>query len=64
MKPLMFKIIEKEEPIIYYKIILFYEDGTTQEITIVDKPKGLELNKPYSIADIYDYVVIDNMKGL
>ena len=62
MKPLEFKIekINDNE----YGIVFYYEDGTTQKIEISDMPKGLELNKHYSIADIYGYKVVDDRKGL
>ena len=65
-KPLEFKIEEtyKGEIITNYEITFFYEDGTTQSLIIEKKPKGLELNKHYSIADIYGYKVIDDRKGL
>ena len=43
---------------------LFYDDGTTEEIVIDKKPSGVELNKHYSITDIYGYKVIDDRKGL
>lgn len=70
MKPLEFKIEEgfdsaNEED--YYVIVFFYEDGITRElITYDDLPDdlGLELNKHYSIADIYGYQVVDDRKGL
>ncbi len=67
MKPLQFKIEEdydlaNEE--YYYRLVFFYEDGTTEIIkTFDDKPKGLELNKPYSIEDICGYAVVMNNKG-
>ena len=65
MKPLEFKIEKVENPN-DLKMIFFYEDGTTDEIyfMFVDKPKGLELNKHYSIADIYGYKVKDDREGL
>lgn len=43
---------------------LFYDDGTTEEIIIGEKPSGVELNKHYSISDIYGYKVVDDRKGL
>ena len=66
MKPLEFKIEETytSDVITGYVIVFFYEDGTTEKITLGDKPKGLELNRHYSIADIYGYTVIDDRKGL
>lgn len=62
-KPLEFKITR-------YKydckttITFYYEDGTTSEINIDAIPAGLELNKHYSIADIYGYQVKDDREGL
>jgi hypothetical protein len=68
MKPLEFKIEEKYDSVNeeeFYAMVLFYEDGTTQEIYFYDKlPDGLELNKHYSIADIYGYKVVDDREGL
>lgn len=57
--------------IIFYKsdgsnwlMKLFYDNGTTEEIVIDEKPSGVELNKHYSITDIYGYKVVDDRKGL
>jgi hypothetical protein len=68
MKPLEFKIeknfdsVNEED---YYTMVFYYEDGTTQEFDFYeDLPEGLELNKHYSIADIYGYKVIDDREGL
>ena len=61
MKPLEFKI-EKGET--YYNMVFYYEDGTTQYVYIDFIPIGLELNKHYSIADIYGYKVKDDREGL
>ena len=65
MKPLEFKIekeevdnIETNEVIACYRYIYFYADGTTKEYM------AIELNKHYSIADIYGYKVVDDRKGL
>lgn len=66
-KPLEFKIEEKttsDNFVIGYAIVFFYEGGTTQELTIVDKPLGLELNKHYFIGDLYGEPVVDDRKGL
>lgn len=66
MKPLEFKIERTKTGEVFssYVLILFYEDGTTEKISLGDKPKGLELNKHYSIADIYGYKVVDDREGL
>lgn len=68
MKPLEFMITKdydeknKEE---YYTMIFFYENGDKEEIYFfADLPKGIELNKHYSITDTYGYTVIDDRKGL
>lgn len=63
MKPLEFKIEKVENPN-DLKMVFYYEDGTTQKIEISDVPKGLELGKHYSIADIYGYKVKDDREGL
>lgn len=67
-KPLEFKIEERYDSVNeeeYHTMVFFYEDGTTQEIDFFDEmPKGLELNRHYSIADIYGYKVVDDRKGL
>lgn len=65
MKPLEFKIEERKiDNEVFFGIVFYYEDGTTQKIEISDVPKGLELNKHYSIADIYGYQVKDDREGL
>lgn len=43
---------------------LFYDNGTTEEIVISEKPSGVELNKHYSLTDIYGYKVVDDRRGL
>ena len=64
-KPLEFKIEETFVESKFYVITFFYEDGTTDSITLgISYPKGLELNRHYSIADIYGYAVVDDRKGL
>lgn len=65
MKPLEFKIEKVENPN-DLQMVFYYEDGTTDEIyfMFVDLPKGLELGKHYSIADIYGYKVVDDREGL
>ena len=45
-------------------MVFYYEDGTLQVFSLADKPKGLELNKHYSITDIYGEPVVDDRKGL
>ena len=45
-------------------IKFYYADGNTEEISILQIPKGIELNKHYSITDLYGYKVIDDRKGL
>lgn len=65
-KPLEFKI-EKRYNVFEntdYNLIFYYENGDTYEIQLDEIPKGLELNKHYSIADIYGYPVVDDRKGL
>lgn len=62
MKPLEFKIEQINDN--EYGIVFYYENGKTNSIEISDIPSGLELNKHYSIADIYGYKVIDDRKGL
>jgi len=68
MKPLEFKIEENFDSVNeedFYTMIFFYEDGTTSEFDFYeDLPEGIELNKHYSIADIYGYKVVDDRKGL
>ena len=68
MKPLEFKITQYNDETIEacpFKITFYYEDGTTSEINFIGViPKGLELNKHYSIADIYGYQVKDDREGL
>ena len=71
MKPLEFKIekeevdnIETNEVIACYRYIYFYADGTTKEYMASIIPKGLELNRHYSIADIYGYQVKNDREGL
>ena len=66
MKPLEFMIEEnkknKQHPL---KMIFFYGNGYIKnEIVISRIPEGLELNKHYSIADIYGYKVVDDREGL
>ncbi len=70
-KPLEFKIVKEEvdnietnEVIACYRYIYFYADGTTKEYITGIIPDGLELNKHYSIVDIYGYKVVDDRKGL
>jgi len=67
MKPLEFKIEERytDDNVKYYQIVFFYEDGTTDNFCIgFYLPKGFELNRHYSIADIYGYKVVDDREGL
>lgn len=55
MKILEFKITSDE--VSNYFITFFNEDKTHFTTSIGALPKGLELNKHYSITDIYGYVV-------
>lgn len=67
MKPLEFKIEERlceGLNATYYIVTFYYEDGTQNEYQINNLPKGLELNKHYSIADIYGYQVKNDREGL
>ena len=65
MKPLEFKITGIEEnKEIHFFMTFYYEDGSNVDIEIAGVPKGLELNKHYSIADIYGYKVKDDREGL
>lgn len=64
MKPLEFKIELVCEKPLTYKYTYFYEQGETDWYYANDKPKDLELNKHYSIADIYGYKVKDDREGL
>lgn len=68
MKPLEFKIEEKYDSVNeenFYAMVLFYEDGTTQEIYFYDDlPDGLVLGRHYHIDDMYGYSVIDDREGL
>lgn len=63
MKPLEFKIeLTNTEP--KYLMRFYYENGEQDFALITRLPKGLELNKHYSITDIYGYKVVDDRKGL
>lgn len=65
MKPLEFKIVrDEDESDEMYITIYYYEDGSTDESYSHNLPKGLELDKHYSITDIYGYKVVDDRKGL
>ena len=63
-KPVEFKIeiVDHEKPL--YKYTYFYEDGNLDWYFAEDIPAGLELNKHYSITDLYGYKVIDDRKDL
>ena len=61
MKPLEFKIEERDNCAV---IIFFYENGKTYTDSLSNIPKGLELNKHHSIADIYGYQVKNDREGL
>ncbi|MBR3208831.1 MAG: hypothetical protein IKF82_01040 [Bacilli bacterium] len=61
MKPLEFKI-EKINEDFYMRF--YYENGSDFLIQIEQLPDGLELNKHYSIADLYGYKVKDDREGL
>ena len=71
MKPLEFVITKGEYYQQYetyeYIFTFFYEDGSKKEMKTLDYVLtnfGLELNKHYSIADIYGYQVKDDREGL
>jgi len=79
MKPLEFKIEEIENnDLLGYALVFYFEDGSNKKIYLpyrtldtikgqgpdVVKYLGLELNKHYSIADIYGYKVKDDREGL
>lgn len=66
MKPLEFKIEETEiDNLKYYGIVFMYENGDIEQFLLGKQiPTGLELNKHYSIADIYGYKVKDDREGL
>ena len=63
-KPLEFKIqkinVDNKE---VFEIIFYYENGVNS-MNIDYLPDGLELNKHYSISDIYGYKVKDDREGL
>lgn len=68
MKPLEFKIEEKENMIL---ITFFYEKGKSKSLILSNNSKdefeaftGLKVGNHYSIADIYGYQVVDDRKGL
>ena len=60
-RPLEFKIEERDNCVV---IIFYYENGKTYTDCLTNIPKGLELNKHYSIADIYGYQVKNDREGL
>ena len=62
-KPLEFKITKNKDSKNYI-LTFYYEDGTCDLSLMTILPAGLELNRHYSIADIYGYKVIDDRKGL
>ena len=68
MKPLEFKIEEttgvNQKDL--YKMVFYYENGKSTYLLFQKNciPLGLELNKHYSIADIYGYKVVDDREGL
>lgn len=68
MKPLEFKIEEYYDSVNedeYYLMIFYYENGDTSDVMIYDDlPEGLELNKHYSISDLYGYKVKNDREGL
>ena len=68
MKPLEFKIEEKydyeDKKHTPYRMIFYYENKEEEYLSITNIPKGLELNKHYSIADLYGYKVVDDREGL
>ena len=73
-KPLEFVIEKKKIDKLNYTITFFYDnyyedDSRKHKINSISigislLPDGLELNKHYSIADIYGYQVVDDRKGL
>lgn len=73
MKPLEFKIEKRKLGSNYFTITFYYEkedkEAGNNKIDFVcygisNIPNGLELNKHYSITDIYGYVVEDDREGL
>lgn len=47
-----------------YEITFYYTDGSTFKMVIGLLPKGIILNRHYSITDLYGYGVIDDREGL
>ena len=68
-KPLEFKIVKYDlinkagKPYNDYYIV-FMNIESQESIHIPRIPNGLELNKHYSIADLYGYPVKDDREGL
>ena len=62
MKPLEFMFRRNGHGIL--KMVVFYDNGKSDDFTIEAIPTGLELGKHYSIADIYGYKVKDDREGL
>ena len=65
-KPLEFKIeeVKGDGILVGYNFVFYYENGDVSYVATTDYPDGLELNRHYSIADIYGYKVVDDRKGL
>lgn len=61
-KPLEFVIYKSDGA--NFLIKFYYDDKTTEEIVIQEKPNDIKLNKHYAITDTYGYSVVDDRKGL
>ena len=61
MKPLEFKIEKNEDD---YRFVFYFENGEVCYVKTTAITYWLELNKHYSIADIYGYKVVDDREGL
>lgn len=61
-KPLEFVIYKSDGS--NFMIKFFYDDKTSEEIVIKEKPSDVELDKHYAITDTYGYHIIDDRKGL
>ena len=69
MKPLEFSIKKINKLGVLYETTYYYYDEKgkltkTFKTYASTMPDGLELNKHYSIADIYGYKVVDDREGL
>ena len=50
-------IAKNGKPYNDYYIVFYYSDGRKEEIHIPRVPEGFEIDKHYSIADLYGYKV-------